>query len=97
MARVGIQKTPWESAMTISMQPLLNTIGRQLHGEYSPTLTRSLPSDLGELVAQLVALEIREHAPPREWSSFFTLLMDSRTHSRAHPGSRLRALRHSRA
>jgi hypothetical protein len=46
-----------EDAMTASMRASLTAIGRLLQAEYSPTLARSLPAELEELVAQLVALE----------------------------------------
>ena len=49
-----------ESAMTRSMQASLTAIGRQLHDEYLPTLAKPLPSDLKDLVARLVALEINK-------------------------------------
>ena len=35
----------------------LTAIGRQLDANYLPTLTKPLPSELKELIAQLVALE----------------------------------------
>ena len=49
-----------ESAMTRSMQASLTAIGRQLHDGYLPTLAQPLPSDLKDLVARLVALEINK-------------------------------------
>lgn len=49
-----------ESAMTRSMQASLTAIGRQLHDDYLPTLAKPLPSDLKDLVARLVALEINK-------------------------------------
>jgi hypothetical protein len=46
--------------MTRSMQASLTAIGRQLHDGYLPTLAQPLPSDLKDLVARLVALEINK-------------------------------------
>jgi hypothetical protein len=43
--------------MTVSMRASLSAIGRQLHASYMPTLARPLPSELQDLVVQLVALE----------------------------------------
>jgi hypothetical protein len=43
--------------MTESTHALLTAIGRELHAEYSPTLTEPLPRELEDLIAQLVALE----------------------------------------
>jgi hypothetical protein len=37
--------------------PSLTAIGRRLHADYLPTLAQPLPSELKDLVAQLVALE----------------------------------------
>ncbi|CAH2406565.1 hypothetical protein MES4922_520011 [Mesorhizobium ventifaucium] len=42
---------------TTSMHVLLNAIGQQLTDEYLPTVRKPLPSELKDLVAQLVALE----------------------------------------
>jgi hypothetical protein len=39
------------------MHVLLTAIGRQLRADYLPTVTKPLPSELKDLVAQLVALE----------------------------------------
>ena len=49
-----------ESTMTRSMQASLTAIGRQLHDGYFPILAKPLPSDLKDLVARLVALEINK-------------------------------------
>jgi hypothetical protein len=43
--------------MTKSMHASLTAIGRRLHADYLPTLAQPLPSELKDLVAQLVALE----------------------------------------
>jgi hypothetical protein len=43
--------------MTKSMHASLTAIGRRLHADYLPTLAKPLPSELKDLVAQLVALE----------------------------------------
>jgi hypothetical protein len=42
------------------MQASLTAIGRQLQDHYLPTLAEPLPSDLKDLVARLVALEINK-------------------------------------
>jgi hypothetical protein len=52
-----------ENAMTISMQAALTAIGGQLDAEYLPTLARPLPRELEDLIAQLVAYEIRKREP----------------------------------
>ena len=49
-----------ESAMTRSMQASLTAIGRQLHDDYQPTVAKPLPTELKDLVARLIALEINK-------------------------------------
>lgn len=49
--------------MTTSMRASLIAIGRQLQADYLPTLSKPLPSELEELVAQLVALESGKRGP----------------------------------
>jgi hypothetical protein len=49
--------------MTVSMNTSLTAIGRRLHAAYLPTLAKSLPSELQDLVAQLVALEGGKQGP----------------------------------
>ena len=49
--------------MTVSMRASLSAIGRQLHAGYMPTLAKSLPSELQDLVVQLVALEGGKREP----------------------------------
>jgi len=44
--------------MTESMHALLTAIGRELHADYLPTLTKPVPRELEDLIAQLVAFEI---------------------------------------
>jgi hypothetical protein len=51
--------------MTRSMQASLTAIGRQLHDDYLPTLAKPLPSELKDLVARLVALEINKRGTSR--------------------------------
>jgi hypothetical protein len=46
--------------MTRSMQASLTAIGRQLNEDYQPTLAKPLPTELKDLVARLVALEINK-------------------------------------
>jgi hypothetical protein len=43
--------------MARSTHVSLTAIGRQLDANYLPTLTKPLPSELKDLIAQLVALE----------------------------------------
>jgi hypothetical protein len=49
-----------EVAMTTSIRDSLTAIARQLQAQYSPTVTDPLPSELKDLVVQLVALENTE-------------------------------------
>ena len=46
--------------MTALMDDTLSAIGRQLSVAYLPTVREPLPSELKELVAQLVAFEMRK-------------------------------------
>jgi hypothetical protein len=55
--------------MTMSTPVSLAAIGRQLQVEYSPTAGESLPREIEELLAQLVALE----ADRRESAEFETM------------------------
>jgi hypothetical protein len=48
------------NAMTVPMNDTLNAIGRQLSVAYLPTVREPLPRGLKNLVAQLVALEMRK-------------------------------------
>jgi hypothetical protein len=43
--------------MTTSMQASLIAIGRHLHDDFLPAVREPLPSELKDLVAELVALE----------------------------------------
>ena len=54
-----------ESAMTRSMQASLTAIGRQLHDDYQPTVEKPLPTELKDLVARLIALEINKRGTSR--------------------------------
>ena len=45
--------------MTMSKHAVLTAIGRQLDADYLPTLAKPLPRELEDLLAQLVAHEIR--------------------------------------
>jgi hypothetical protein len=51
--------------MTRSMQASLTEIGRQLNEDYQPTLAKPLPTELKDLVARLVALEINKRGSSR--------------------------------
>ena len=51
--------------MTRSMQASLTAIGRQLNEDYQPTLAKPLPTELKDLVARLVALEINKRGSSR--------------------------------
>lgn len=46
-----------ENAMTESTHALLTAIDRELHADHLPTLTKPLPRELEDLVAQLVVFE----------------------------------------
>jgi hypothetical protein len=46
--------------MTMSMHAALAAIGRQLDADYLPPLGTPLPRELEDLLAQLVAYEIRK-------------------------------------
>lgn len=46
--------------MTMSMHAALAAIGRQLNADYLPPLGTPLPRELENLLAQLVAYEIRK-------------------------------------
>jgi hypothetical protein len=50
------------------MHPSIAAIGRQLQADFLPCVAKSLPSELEELIAQLVALEAdkRRSAEPSE-------------------------------
>jgi hypothetical protein len=52
--------------MTKIVYASFTAIGSRLHNEYSPTLTEPLPSELQELVAQLVALESGKRKPNKQ-------------------------------
>ena len=51
--------------MTRSMQASLTAIGRQLNEDYQPTLAKPLPTELKDLVARLIALEINKRGTSR--------------------------------
>jgi hypothetical protein len=51
--------------MTRSMQASLTAIGRQLNEDYQPTLAKPLPTELKDLVARLIALEINKRGSSR--------------------------------
>ena len=47
--------------MTSPMQASLSAIGQRLRAEYFPAVGRSLPPELEDLLAQLVAIEAAAH------------------------------------
>lgn len=49
--------------MSMPMNDTLIAIGRQLSVAYLPTLAEPLPRELQDLLAQLVAVEMRERGP----------------------------------
>ena len=49
--------------MTALMDDTLSAIGRQLSVAYLPTVQEPLPRELKDLVAQLVAFEMRKRGP----------------------------------
>jgi hypothetical protein len=50
--------------MTTPMDDTLTAIGRQLSVAYLPTVLEPLPRELNDLVAQLVAFEMRKRVAP---------------------------------
>jgi hypothetical protein len=61
--------------MTTPMDDTLTAIGRQLSVAYLPTVLEPLPRRLNDLVAQLVAFEMRKREPsarPSETLQFVT-------------------------
>jgi hypothetical protein len=52
--------------MSMPMNDTLTAIGRQLSIAYLPTLAEPLPRELQDLLAQLVAFEMRERGPSTE-------------------------------
>jgi hypothetical protein len=59
--------------MTTPMDSTLSAIGRQLSVAYFPTVQEPLPKELNDLVAQLVAFEMRKRdssARPSETLQF---------------------------
>jgi hypothetical protein len=60
--------------MTTPMDDTLIAIGRQLSVAYLPTVLEPLPRELNDLVAQLVAFEMRKREPsarPSETLQFY--------------------------
>ena len=49
--------------MTALTNDTLNAIGRQLSDTYLPTVREPMPRELKDLVAQLVAFEMRKRGP----------------------------------
>jgi hypothetical protein len=49
--------------MTMSMQAALAAIGRQLDADYRPLPGTPLPRELEDLLARLIAYEIRKREP----------------------------------
>ena len=54
--------------MTTSTHASLNAIGRQLHDDFWPAVREPLPSELKDLVAELVALEAGMRGSTKRWS-----------------------------
>ena len=57
---VGYRKPVKGNTMTALTNDTLNAIGRQLSDTYLPTVREPLPRELKDLVAQLVAFEMRK-------------------------------------
>jgi hypothetical protein len=57
---VGYRKPVKGNTMTALTNDTLNAIGRQLSDAYLPTVREPLPRELKDLVAQLVAFEMRK-------------------------------------
>jgi hypothetical protein len=60
---VGYRKPVKGNTMTALTDDTLSAIGRQLSVAYLPTVQEPLPSELKDLVAQLVAFEMRKRGP----------------------------------
>jgi hypothetical protein len=61
--------------MTTPMDDTLIAIGRQLSVAYLPTVLEPLPRELNDLVAQLVAFEMRKREPGARPSETLQFLM----------------------
>ena len=59
LAQSAIENQGQEYVMTTPMDDTLTAIGRQLSITYLPTVLEPLPRELNDLVAQLVAFEMR--------------------------------------
>jgi hypothetical protein len=59
LAQPAIENQGQEYVMTTPMDDTLTAIGRQLSITYLPTVLEPLPRELNDLVAQLVAFEMR--------------------------------------
>jgi hypothetical protein len=57
---ISIENQGQEYVMTTPMDKTLTAIGRQLSITYLPTVLEQLPRELNDLVAQLVAFEMRK-------------------------------------
>ena len=61
--------------MTKPMDDTLTAIGRQLSVAYLPTVLEPLPRELNDLVAQLVAVEMRKLEPSARPSETLQFVM----------------------
>ena len=61
--------------MTAPMDDTLTAIGRQLSVAYLPTVLEPLPRELSDLVAQLVAFEMRKRKPSARLSETLQFVM----------------------
>jgi hypothetical protein len=62
--------------MTTPMDDTLTAIGRQLSVAYLPTVLEPLPRELNDLVAQLVAFEMRKRQPSARPSETLQFVME---------------------
>ena len=60
LAQSAIENQGQEYVMTAPTDDTLTAIGRQLSITYLPTVLEPLPRELNDLVAQLVAFEMRK-------------------------------------
>jgi hypothetical protein len=60
---VGYRKPVKGNTMTALLDDTLTAIGRQLSAAYLPTVREPLPTELKDLVVQLVAFEMRKRGP----------------------------------
>jgi hypothetical protein len=74
-SRSAIENQRQECVMTTPINDTVTAIGRQLSITYLPTVLEPLPRELNDLVARLVALEMREPESSARSSETLQFLM----------------------